>query len=247
MIDSPSETTHVDVELKNSELFSNTLRIFDNKVNSDPQQRRNLEQRLKHDDVPAHMERVHTFLGRYAVHTPAELQINIVNGAVGEGTVRDASIEVQLPDDETATSQIRRFLEPYLKEKPDQEINRISLDVAYALVASTILHEGVHGMLDSKPTSPFAADFERVTGVTNEYGTFTTLLDEGIAYGLQTIYSPSIEGIGSLTPMARSEDPPEIYIRKKLGEQLTPIITQYLDQGKPLDSNFLIHAYEFMK
>jgi len=85
-----------------------------------------------------------------------------------------------------------------------------------ALTASTALHEGVHGLLDSRPGSKFVSEFEAVTGFPNEQGRASSLLDEGIAYAVQGIYAPDVEPIGSLAPVARETDQREVRQRKLL-------------------------------
>ena len=111
-------------------------------------------------------------------------------------------------------------------------------ELAIALTASMVLHEGVHGLLDSRPNSQFAPDLETTTGLSNKGGKASTLLDEGIAYAVQGIYAPDFEPIGSLAPKARADDDKLVGQRKKLGEKLRPLVEEYIKEERRIDPNF---------
>lgn len=198
-----------------------------------------LTERLKKDKVDFALTQAHKFLSKYAANSPDDLSINLVDGNVGEGTVNGNVIELQLPSREQAVVKMREFIEPLFNKTQDEdERNKVSGELVIALTASTALHEGVHGILNSKPDLKFSSDLEAVTGFPNEFGHTSTLLDEGIAYAIQGIYAPVVEPIGSLAPVARETDEREVRQRKVLGEKLKPVVQEYLDEGKSIDADF---------
>lgn len=220
------------------------MRVDDARQSKDAAQQFALSERLKTDKVDLALVQAHKFLGEYSGNNPQDLSIQLVDGKIGEGTIKGKVIEIQLPSREQAISETRGFIEPLLKGVEDENKDKVAEELATALTASTALHEGVHGMLDSRPGSKFASDFEVVTGFPNEQGRASTLLDEGIAYAVQGIYAPDVEPIGSLTPVARETDEREVRQRKVLGEKLRPVVKEYLDAGKSIDADFFEIAKE---
>jgi len=220
------------------------MKVDDARQSKDAAQQFALSERLIRDKVDLALVQTHRFLGEYAGNNPQDLKIRLVDGKIGEGTIREKVIEIQQPGREQAISETRGFIEPLLKDINDESKDKAAEELATALTASTVLHEGVHGMLDSRPGSKFASDFETVTGFPNEQGRTSTLLDEGIAYAVQGIYAPDIEPIGSLTPVARERDGREVRQRKMLGEKLRPVVKEYIDAGKGIDADFFEIARE---
>ena len=218
------------------------LQVEDSRQSEDASQQFALSERLKADKVDVALHQTHEFLGEYAATRPQDLSIRLVDGNLGEGTINGSVIELQLPGKEQAVAETRGFVEPLLKEVGDENIDSLAGELATALTASTALHEGVHGLLDSRPGSKFSSDFEVVTGFPNEQGIASTLLDEGIAYAIQGIYAPDIEPIGSLAPVARETDEREVRQRKVLGEKLRPVVQGYLDEGRSIDEGFFERA-----
>lgn len=134
-----------------------------------------------------------------------------------------------------------------LPNSSEEERNGRSSELVMALSSSTILHEGVHGLLDSKPGSKFAQDLERVSGLKDESGSKATLLDEGIAYAIQGVYAPSVEPLGSLSPIPRDDERGEVKMRKELGVRLRPKIEEYLKTNRQMDDELLAFASEQLK
>ncbi len=221
--------------------------IEDKRIVTDEMQVALLIERLRADKVAQALEDTHRLLDIYSRTSPEELKIQLVDGNVGEGTINGSVIEIQLPAQTNVVTQMRGFVEQHLQGKADEKIDRVAKEFVYALVASTVLHEGVHGLLDSRPGSQFAQDFERVSGESNEQGRLSTLLDEGIAYAVQGIYAPQLQPVGSLKPVARESEPPEVYQRKVLGEKLRPIVQAYIEQGKAIDDEFFTTTSELME
>lgn len=222
------------------------LRIEDSRQNKDASQQFVLSERLKADQVDVVLHQAHDFLGEYAGNRPQDLGIKLVDGKVGEGTIKGTVIEIQMPGREQAISETRVIIEPLLKNTEDKDKDKIAGELAIALTASTALHEGVHGLLDSRPDSKFASDFEEITGFSNEQGRASTLLDEGIAYAIQGLYAPDFEPLGSLAPDARETDEGPVKQRKILGEKLKPLVKEYIDGGKSIDADFFEKAKELM-
>jgi hypothetical protein len=230
------------VEIAPKQEMRFNLQVEDGRKSKDVSQQFALSERLKTDKVDVALHQTHEFLGEYAANRPQDLSIKLVNGNIGEGTINGSIIELQLPGREQAALETRGFVESLLKGAGDQDKNKIAGELAIALTASTALHEGVHGLLDSRPGSKFSSDFEAVTGFPNEQGRASTLLDEGIAYAIQGIFTPYIESIGSLAPNAREKDEREVRQRKVLGEKLKPVVQEYLDEGKSIDADFFERA-----
>jgi len=222
------------------------LKIEDIRIDKDLSQQFALSERLKADNVDRTLVQAHKFLDGYSRCHPQEFSIQLVDGRIGEGTIKGKVIEIQLPDRERAISETKGFIEPLLDDTEDENKDKIAEELVTALMVSTALHEGVHGMLDSRPGSKFASDFEAVTGFPNEQGRASTLLDEGIAYAIQGIYAPDIEPIGNISPVAKESDERLVRQRKTLGEKLRPMIKEYIDSGKSIDINFFEKAKDAM-
>jgi len=221
-------------------------RIMDRRTVKDERQVADLMERMKADKVGEGLESAYKLLGSYAQTKPSEFKVEFVDGTVGEGTIKGRVIELQLPGQEAMTTQLRDFVEQKLAGQEESVIANTTRELAYALVGSTGLYEGVHGILDSKPDSKFAQDFENVTGLSNEQGIRSTLLGGGIAYAIQGLYAPEIQLIGSLAPIAKDGERPEVVIRKRLGEALRPKIKEYIDVGRSVDPEFLLFAGQEM-
>jgi hypothetical protein len=205
-----------------------------------------LSERLKADKVDIALSQAYKFLGQYSICKPQDLSAQLIDGNIGEGTIKGTIIELQLPDREQIISELKGFMEPLLNGETEEIKDNIVNQLAITITASTALHEGVHGLLDSRPGSKFSLDFEEVTGFTNERGVESTLLDEGIAYAIQSIYAPNFESIGSLAPFVKESDNAVVKQRKILGEKLSPVVKEYIDNEKSIDNNFFEIAKESM-
>jgi hypothetical protein len=224
-----------------------SLKFEDKRIFPDELQVTFLAQRFQTDNIAQGLEDAHKLLGSYSQISPEELTIHLIDGSVGEGTIKGRVIEIQLPAQTEAVVQMKGFVEQQLQGETDEKINSVAQELGYAIVASTTLHEGVHGLLDSKPGSQFAKDFERVSGETNEQGKLSTLLDEGVAYAVQGVYAPELQAIGSLKPVAREDEPANVTQRKLLGERLRPTVQAYIEQGRTIDDEFFATATQLMR
>ena len=220
-----------------------SLEIRDSRKSLDSEQAKNLGKQIESDGILLSLEEVKAFLGKYSSRSPQELSVNIVDGKLGEGTIREAQIDIQMPGQAEAVSQLQRSLEPSFGEVSEE----VAGELALALATSTILHEGVHGILDSTPISQLATDYERVSKTPNTNGRVVTLLDEGIAYAIQGRYARKAEPIGSLTPRTNEQDSPEVKRRKALGEKLKPKVIEYMKASQTIDDKFLAFAAQVIK
>lgn len=214
------------------------FQISDAREKPDPGQELALAERLEADEVDIALQETKEFLGDYSQTDPPELSIKMIEGNLGQGTIRDKVIEIEMPAMDKAIDRLQEILQPRFEELSGEQCREIFL----ALCASTSLHEGIHGLLDSTPGSKFARDLERVSGIKDPGGERSTLLDEGIAYAAQGIYAPKIEPVGSLAPRAKETDEEIVKKRKRLGERLRPKVTEYLEEKKTIDESFLFFA-----
>ncbi len=124
---------------------------------------------------------------------------------------------------------MKSALNQVLADIPEQQRDACCEDIIFAATASTAMHEGVHGLLNSRPDSQLSRGL-------------STFLDEGVTYALQDINAPVIEPIGSLAPTHRDTDRPEVKQRKELGQKLKPEVKRYLEKGRSVDDAFLTFA-----
>lgn len=219
------------------------LKVVDSRKSPDAGQTEKLRGQIEKDDILGSLEEAKAFLGKYSTRSPQELVVNIVDGKLGEATVRGTQIEIQMPHQVDAVSHLKSALKPTFGEISEQ----VADELVFALATSTILHEGVHAILDSTPSSQLAADYERVSGTPNTDGKVVTPLDEGIAYAIQGRFAGEVEPIGSLAPRINEQDSPEIKKRKALGEKLKPKIIEYMEAGQAIDDRFLAFAAQAIK
>ena len=219
------------------------LEVVDSRKLPDPKQAENLSAQIESDDVLSSLEEAKTFLGKYSTRSPQELSVNIIDGTLGEGAIKGSQIDIQMPAQADAISQLKKFLKPSFGEISEEVADKLTL----ALTTSTILHEGVHGILDSTPTSQLAIDYEKASEAPNTGGEVVTLLDEGIAYAIQSRYARKVEPIGSLAPRTNEQDSPAVKRRKALGKKLEPKVGEYIEAGKEIDDEFLVFASQAIK
>jgi len=97
------------------------MRVDDVRQNKDASQQFALSERLKADGVDTALTQTRSFLGEYCTNNPQELSIQLVDGKIGEGTIKGTVIELQLPGREQAISETKGFIEPLLKNVKDEE------------------------------------------------------------------------------------------------------------------------------
>ena len=206
-----------------------------------------LEKSLDLENIDTKLAGISQFFGEYGATKPTDLSIRLIDGKFGEGTIKDSTIEVQIPDIKNLVSETKTALGSLLEKNSEEEKEVISKQLILAVISSTILHEGTHGLLDSKPGSKFATEVEELSGIENIEGKISTLLDEGIVYAIQEIYAPEIKPIGSIAPRINENDREDVKMRKELGHRLRPIVENYLNLGKSMDRNFIAMASQELK
>lgn len=217
--------------------------IRDKRVGGDEKQLDPLIKRLEKDGVTGALEETNKFLGKYSSDNKfSEFSIILTGGNVGNGQYTGSnSIEVQMPSQDRVITQMRPFVK-MIQGMTNEEIDDKSQELALILTTSTILHECVHLLVNSKPGSSLANDFERVSRLSNEGGKKSTLLDEGLAYAIQGIFTAKDTSFGDLTPRNKDGETPEVSLRKSLGGKLRPKVVEYMKNGKPIDDAFLRFA-----
>lgn len=208
-----------------------------------PEQIEALQGRLTEDKVDIALLQTKQLLGKYARRAAQDISIKIKPGErMGAGQVIDGMIDLEMPSPQVIEA-IRQRPHPLFGVLPAEQFNTLSM----ATAASTVLHEGIHGLLNSRPDSVFAQDLERISGLENQYGQVATLLDEGIAYAIQSLYAASVEPVGSLAPQINSTDTFTERTRKELGEKLKPLLADYITQGKSVDEVLLAQTGDMLK
>lgn len=206
-----------------------------------------LEDRLGQDSINTKLTKISQFFGEYSEREPKELSIKLVEGKFGEGTIKGSTIEIQIPNTNNLVDETKTALESLMENNTQEEKEKISKQLILAVTSSTILHEGTHGLLDSKPGSKLAKEMEELSGIENIEGKFSTLLDEGITYAIQEIFAPEIEPVGSIAPRINENDREIVKIRKDLGHKLKPMVETYLNLGKKMDRDFIIKSTQELK
>jgi hypothetical protein len=233
----------MDISAEPEEAKKTKLMVIDSRNSPDPVQAEKLSNQIEADGILGLLEEIKSFLGKYSTRSPQELSVNIVDGKLGEGTIRGIQIDIQMPAHTIAIKQLQESLKPSFGEISTEVAGTLAL----AIATSTILHEGVHGILDSTPNSQLAADYERVSGTENTDGFVVTLLDEGITYAIQGRYARTIEPIGSLAPRINDQEDPDVKRRKALGEKLKPKVDEYMKAGREIDDDFLAFTSQAIK
>lgn len=188
------------------------------------------------------MHQVKKLFGEFSPIEPQELSVAMVEGNIGNGTTQGKVIEVQMPQTLQALQKLKEMLGEILDELKDEQLKEFLM----AISSSTVLHEGIHGLLDSKPGSRFHNTLAEISEVEDIKAERSTLLDEGLAYALQGIFSKSVEPVGSLEPQIKDSDDEILKKRKILGQKLRPKVEEYLSEGKALDKEFITFASSFL-
>lgn len=220
---------------------------------ADAIQEREFKNRLENDKVEEKLIQFENFLGPYTNQKVAEgLSVNLVRGPFGSGEVVNGVLSVNLPTNSeilAATNDPRA--EPFLKVLTDA--GTTYKEIALISASSTTLHELEHTIIDSRPGSQLAIDFENAQPpeqkiVLDEGGHTLSLLDEGITYAFQLEKDSESELIQKLEDKKPQKDESvTVKMRKELGEKLRPIVKEYVDGGKQLDGEFLKFASVEMK
>ncbi len=237
-METPINPEDLNIPTAEIETKKSGIEVADSRKSPDVNQAKNISKQIETDGIVDSLQDAKKFLGKYSTKSPQELSVNIVGGNLGEGTVKGTQIEIQMPSQIDAIRGIRKSLEPLFSDMSEQAAEELVL----ALATSTVLHEGVHGILDSTPSSKLADDYERVSETQNTNGEVVTLLDEGITYAIQGRYAREVQPLGSLAPRINEQDNPLVKKRKALGEKLKPKVNEYIDAGKEIDDEFLAFA-----
>lgn len=186
-------------------------------------------------------------MGNYSSVEPESLEVKIVDGKIGEGTIQGTTVEVQMPRAEEAVKELKQSIGNLLENIPPEDQHQKYQEILLAITSSTVLHEGTYGLIDSKPGSRLATALEKVSGIENQQGRVITLLDEGIAYAVQGVFAKDVKPLGSLAPAIKDTDDPVVKQRKMLGEKLRPKVEEYISQGKSVDEEFLAFVAEKLR
>lgn len=214
------------------------FKVTDLRKNPDFDQIQLLKVELKRERIDPRLQKSKSFFGKYSLGVPNKLEVRIIDGKVGEGELKNKAIQIQLPPMIQAIQQLKEMLSLYFRKLTDKNCR----EIFWALTVSTIFHEAVHMLLDSRPGSKFTDDFEQISGFKNTRGEASTLLDEGLVYAIQGIYSKSIMPIGSLRPEPKNSDSQSVKIRKRLGMYLAPKVEEYFQKNQSLDNEFFSFA-----
>jgi hypothetical protein len=214
-----------------------------------------LEQQLETDSIKEHWKQIATFLEPIrSTINPNEIQIDCVPGEMGKGTlsrVDPRRLTIEMPNEQVAI----RSLQNDLKSTGVNLTTEEAVSLLYTMQAQTTLHEGIHVLLDSRPGSYLAQAVEN-TGITNEQGNNSTLLDEGLTYALQNYFAPTFEKLGKLTVRPYTIDElkaepnlqkRETLRRKILGNDLSLLVQEYVQAGKKIDDGFIKRAIIVLK
>ncbi len=212
--------------------------------------------RLENDRVEEKLIQFETFVGDYTKQKVSEgLKVNLVDGPFGDGEVVNGVLFVNLPNSseilaESNDSNAEGFL------KVLTEAGTTYKEIAMISASSTTLHETSHMIIDSRPGSQLAIDFENAQPegqkiILDEDGHTLSLLDEGITYAFQLEKDSENELIQRLeSKKPQGNESFTIKTRKQLGEALRVKVKEYLNGEKgviKMDNAFLVFAGEEMK
>lgn len=112
-------------------------------------------------------------------------------------------------------------------------------DLLYDIKASVALHEMVHALIESKPGSALHGRLAEEAGIDDADATFSTVCDEGLAYGIQGLRAGENQFLGSLAPRIAGSD--SVYSKqgKMIGERLRPTLQAMID-GKSVTRDAFI-------
>lgn len=228
-----------------------------------------LNERIKTDKIQENLAEYENFLGPYTKHKVSEeFKVNVRYGKNIGGEVRDGVLSVDMlsPQEFQAFDKLVET-----GKKIDEETDEIKYffdilnavgttysEVALGSMASTVMHESEHMIIDSQPGSQLDKGFKQATDIKNDEGGHTlSLLDEGLTYAFQfakddendlnkRLFKEKQKLIteGKFSPERKG------YLadsRERLGEVLRPKMEEYLKDGKQIDKEFLEFAGAQMK
>jgi hypothetical protein len=221
-------------------MYQVDIKVVDRRKIPDKKQQHRLSEYLRREGIVSDLLKVRLLLGEYSSVDPKELSVAIVEGKIGNGTIKGKVIELEMPPKIQALDELREMLGEMVGDLKDDQL----IELLMAVSSSTVFHEGIHGLLNSKPGSKFHQTLEKISGIEDPQAERSTLLDEGLTYALHGIYAKSVEPIGSLEPKINDSDNELVKRRKKLGQILRPKVESYANEGKTLDRDFLEFALE---
>jgi len=209
--------------------------------------------KLKNDKVEEKLIQFENFVGPYTKQKVSEgFKINVVHGTAGNGEVVEGVLLVSLPT--------QNEIDVVLNEESAIPLLDILTnagttykELSLALASSTTMHESEHMIIDSRPSSQLARDFESAQPldqkiILDEGGHTLSLLDEGITYAFQMEKDSGSELFQKLEgKKPKTEEKFTITTRKMLGESLRAKIKEYIDGEKQIDNELLKFAGEEMK
>lgn len=213
-----------------------TLQILDKRNKPDKRQVNKIQISLEENGIHEMLNVAKKFIGKYAIKKDQLAPITLVDGGLGNGEKdQEGKIRIAVQNEQ----DFIKTLQEQLSQNEVEVTKDQAREIGYAIIATTIGHEKIHDLFDSKPGSLFWKDLQEISGAADPNGERATIIDEGITYALQNIFAPEIEPIGSLAPLPKDNDNPEVKARKTLGIKLKSKVQEYLDQSKSIDTEFL--------
>lgn len=228
-----------------------------------------LNERIKVNKIPENLTEYKNLLGLYAKdEAPEKFEVNVRYGKNISGEVRDGALSVDIlsPQEFQAFDKLVETGKKIDEETDETKyffdtlhtVGTTYSEVALGSIASTVMHESEHTIIDSRPGSKLETDFKDATGIENDRGGHTlSLLDEGITYAFQFVkdsesvlnqklYEKKKELIdaGKLSPEKKDY---LVESRERLGEALRPKVEEYLKNGWQINEKFLELAGEKMR
>jgi hypothetical protein len=219
------------------------IKIIDSRQYPDKSQQEKLRQHLEQDQIACILTQIKKILGPYSSVSPEDISVEIVDGDISHGTIEGETVKLPLLGHQASIDLAKEKARMLgVDNLPEPQCEKAILTIT----ASKILHEAVHGLLESRPGTRFLTDLEMISGVSDEQAERATLLDEGIAHAVQGLYAKSMEPFGYLGPQISLNDELIVQQRKKLGKKLEPIIKEYFNNSQPLDDRFLSVANQYL-
>lgn len=213
--------------------------IKDTRTEPEPAQVERIKAALEKYEVGKMLDAAGKFLGKSATIIDQHTPIKLVDGEMGVGEKdHEGNLKIGTPHER----ELVETLQSQLSQNGVEATEEQAREIGYAIIATTIGHEKIHDIFDSKPGSLFWEDLKRVSSINDPDGARATLLDEGITYAIQGIYAPEIKPLGSRVPIPQETDNPEVRARKTLGAELKPLVQECLEREKSIDDELLSFA-----
>jgi len=242
------------LEKETGEITTSKIEVKDSRGEmADAVQEGEFKKRLENDKVEEKLTQFEKFLGDYTKQKVSEgLKVNLVRGPIGSGEVVNGVLFVNLPNrGEIVTATNNPNNEQFLKVLTDAGTNYE--EIAMISASSTTLHESEHMLIDSRPGSKLALDFENAPPLEEKIdldkgGHMLSLLDEGITYAFHLEKDSENKLITKLEGMKPQENKSVVIeMRIHLGEILRPKVKEYIDGENKIDEKFLVFARGEMK